>query len=42
MLLFYATDSKPLFNQMTQKGDLHGRLEKQANLFSKGHVEHGY
>lgn len=27
---------------MLQNGDVHGRPEKQANLFSKGHVEHEY
>lgn len=26
---------------MMQNGDLYGRLENQADLFSKGHVEHG-
>lgn len=39
MLLLYVTDTKPLFQQMMQHGDLHERLENQANLFLKGHVE---
>lgn len=42
MLLLHATGMEPLIYRMMQNGELHGRLEKQANLFSKGHVEHGY
>lgn len=33
---------KPLFYQKMQNKDLNGRPEKQANLFSKGHVEQGH
>lgn len=42
MLLLYVTDTKPVFYKVMRTGDLHRRQEKQANLFSKAHVEHAY